>query len=239
MKGGAGMSAPVVRQVDDARFALDAAAWPLAQARRADIDGHFAAMRRARPQLWNGRVLLFRDVACEGGLVTGRAFETDFASFMWWREAGFPDPAVRNLFGMAAVRGTDGGLLLGVMGAHTSNAGQTYFPAGTPDPKDLSGDSVDIAGSVARELKEETGLDAATLTAAPGWTAVLAGPHVALIKLFNAPETSAQLSARARAHIAADPAAELADVVVVRRRADIPAAAPDFMQAFLQAALPA
>jgi 8-oxo-dGTP pyrophosphatase MutT (NUDIX family) len=237
MKGGAGMSAPVVRHVDDARFALDAAAWPLAQARRADIDGHFAAMRRARPQLWNGPVLLFRDVACQGGLVTGRAFETDFASLMWWRDNGFPDAAIRNVFGMAAVRGTDGGFLLGVMGAHTSNAGQAYFPAGTPDPKDLSGDSVDIAGSVARELKEETGLDAATLTAAPGWTAVLAGPRVALIKAFNAKEPCEALLARVRAHIKADPAAELADAVVVRRRADIPAAAPDFMRAFLETAL--
>jgi 8-oxo-dGTP pyrophosphatase MutT (NUDIX family) len=156
---------------------------------------------------------------------------------MWWREAGFPDPAVRNLFGMAAVRGADGGLLLGVMGAHTSNAGQAYFPAGTPDPKDLSGNSVDIAGSVARELKEETGLDAAALDAQPGWTAVFAGPRLALIKVFDAKEPCEALLARVRAHIEADPEAELADGVIVRRRADIPAAAPDFMLAFLEAAL--
>ena len=86
---------------------------------------------------------------------------------------------------MAAVRGADGGFLLGVMGAHTACAGQVYFPSGTPDLKDLRGTSVDFAGSVARELKEETGLDAGRSRAEPGWTAVFAGPQLALMKVFD------------------------------------------------------
>jgi 8-oxo-dGTP pyrophosphatase MutT (NUDIX family) len=233
------MSEAVVRHVDDVRFELHGADWPLARARRADIDAHFAERQRVRPGLWNGRVLLFRDLGCEGGLIRGRAFETDFASFLWWRDGGFPDPEVRNVFGMAAVRAADGGFLLGVMGAHTSSAGQVYFPAGTPDLNDVREGRVDLAGSVGRELKEETGLDAGTLAAEPGWTAVFAGPRLALMKVFNAAETGAALLARARGHIAADPKAELADVVIVRHRADITAAMPAFMQAFLKAQLPA
>jgi 8-oxo-dGTP pyrophosphatase MutT (NUDIX family) len=233
------MSEPVVRHVEEACFELAAWDWPLARQRRGDIDAHFALRQRARPELWNGRVLLFCNVAGAGGLIRGQAFETDFASFLWWREAGFPDPAIRNVFGMAAVRGADGGFLLGVMGPQTSCAGQVYFPAGTPDPHDVRDGQVDLAGSVARELKEETGLDAAAFAAAPGWTAVLAGPQLALMKVFDAPDTSAALLARVRAHIAADAKAELADAVAVRRRADITAAMPDFMQAFLAATLPA
>ena len=85
-------------------------------------------------------------------------FETDFASFLAWRDWGFPDSDVFNGFGMGALRCADGAFVMGEMGHHTANAGRIYFPSGTPDLDDLSGDTVDIAGSVAREVEEETGL---------------------------------------------------------------------------------
>src|SRR5204862_5074520 len=67
-------------------------------------------------------------------------------------------PILRNCFPMAALRSSDGAFLLGVMGAHTATAGQIYFAAGTPDPNDIVGDTVDLEGAVMRELTEETGL---------------------------------------------------------------------------------
>jgi 8-oxo-dGTP pyrophosphatase MutT (NUDIX family) len=72
---------------------------------------------------------------------------------------------------MAALRGSDGAFLLGEMAHHTINAGQIYFPAGTPDPTDVFGGRVDLEASARRELLEETGVDASQAAIEGGWTA--------------------------------------------------------------------
>ena len=108
--------------------------------------------------MWNGRVLLGRNPVFAGARLSASYFETDFASFLAWRDWGFPDKDVFNGFGMGALRCADGAFVLGEMGQHTSNAGRIYFPSGTPDLDDIRDGAVDISGSVARELEEETGL---------------------------------------------------------------------------------
>jgi hypothetical protein len=45
---------------------------------------------------------------------------------------------------MAALRGADGAFLLGEMAPHTTNGGQIYFLAGTPDPSDVFDGKVDL-----------------------------------------------------------------------------------------------
>src|SRR5258708_1173213 len=84
-------------------------------ARRHDIEAYFAACRKSKPQLWNGRVLLMRDLAIADGTLRGVFFETGFADFMAWRDWRFPDSSVVNCFSMAALRTSDGAYLLGVM----------------------------------------------------------------------------------------------------------------------------
>ena len=140
----------------------------------------------------------------------GAYLETDFASFIAWRDWDFPDGAVsttrsaRCVVSMAAS--------VGVMGAHTANAGKIYFPAGTPDPDDVVGERVDLAGNIWRELAEETGLAGADVVAEAGWLCVLAGPRIALVKILRARETAEALRARIRAHLAREPMPELADI---------------------------
>ena len=106
--------------------------WAFAENRRAEIMQHFDALRREKPALWNGRVLLLQDHAVAAGVFRGDYFETDYASFVAWRDWGFPDASVRNCFSLGALRAADGSFLLGVMGSQTLNAGKVYFPAGTP-----------------------------------------------------------------------------------------------------------
>src|SRR5215468_846085 len=105
--------------------------------RRDAIAAHFAPRLKSTPQMWNGRVLLLRDLAIARGTLHGVYFEAGVAEFMAWRDWNFPDPSVVNCFSMGALRTSDGAYLLGVMSDRTANAGRIYFPAGTPDPGDV------------------------------------------------------------------------------------------------------
>lgn len=217
--------------------------WPFARADRARIAAHWAGLVRDRPALYNGRVLLARDCqiieSAGARILSGTAFEADFASFLAWRDFGFPDPHVRNWFSMAAVLSADGAWMLGVMNDHTSNAGQIYFPAGTPDVGDICEGQIDFGGSAVRELREETGLDAADMETDAEWSVILQGPRIGCMKIFRAREAAASLAGRIEAFLATQRSPELKGVHIVRTRADLaPTRMPDFIIAWLEEKLP-
>jgi 8-oxo-dGTP pyrophosphatase MutT (NUDIX family) len=217
----------------DLRF--EQQAWPWAEANRAFIDRHFEKLREKRPALWNGRVLLLHRFAIEAEVFRGAYLETDFASFLAWRDAGFPDPSLRNCFSAGALRAADGAFLLARMAKHTANAGKIYFPAGTPDPGDVRADgAVDLMGSVLRELQEETGLLASEVSPAPRWRAVFAGARIGLIRPLRLREDSRKLAVRLRAFIAREKEPELEDIVVIREPADLVPEIPDFVRAYIE-----
>jgi len=212
--------------------------WPFADSRRAEISAHFAAQQRDLPQMWNGRVLLGCNPVFDGARLSADYFETDFASFLAWRDWGFPDKAVFNGFGMGALRSSDGAFALGVMGAHTVNAGRVYFPSGTPDLDDIRAGTVDIPGSVIREVEEETGLTPAEYRAADHWDCIDTGAAIALIRILQVDMPADGLRARIEANLASQPSPELSAIHLVRRRSDITAAMPRFVTAWLEAQLP-
>jgi 8-oxo-dGTP pyrophosphatase MutT (NUDIX family) len=230
------MSLPVI-PIDRLAFAFEPRRWSFAEARRAEIDAYFAERRVRQPQIWNGRVVLASNYRIAGRSLAGACFETDFASFLAWRDWKFPDADAVNVFAMGALRSRDGAFLLGVMGSHTANAGRIYFPAGTPEPDDVADGALDLAGNVAREVAEETGLAADDYAAAPGWHAVPAGARLALMKVLDADAPARDLRERMRAHIAGDEHPELADVRIVRGPADFDPMMPPFVTAFLSRVL--
>jgi len=207
--------------------------WIFADQRRVEIDAHFAARCQTQP-LWNGRVLLLHEFSISADVFRGAYLETDFASFLAWRDWGCPDAAIRNCFSLGAVRGADGAFLLGVMADHTANAGKIYFPGGTPDPTDVAGDTVDLYGSVIRELAEETGLAVDLMQVQPGWYAVLAGARIAMIKLLQSPLPAAELRARVLVHLAQESSPELADIRIVGTPDQFDPLMPAFVTAFLR-----
>lgn len=209
------------------------APWPFAEQRRADIDRYFAAQQAFKPQLWNGPVLLLRDPVFTATRFSAQYFETDFASFLAWRDWSFPDKTVFNGFGMGALRGSDGAFALGEMAAHTANAGRIYFPSGTPEPGDLKGDIVDIAGSVAREVAEETGLQPGDYRAAEHWHCVVSGSLIAMMRILDAGRPASALRDTIEATIASQSAPELTRIHLVRDPRDYSPAMPPFVTAFI------
>jgi 8-oxo-dGTP pyrophosphatase MutT (NUDIX family) len=228
---------PVIHRVTTLDLRLEPWSWPFEQTRRAEIDAHFALQQRARPKIWNGRVLLGRDPVFAHGRFNASCFEVDFASFLSWRDWGFPDTSVFNGFGMGALRCSDGAFILGEMGAHTANAGRIYFPSGTPDLDDIRGGAVDIAGSVTREIEEETGLTPADYRAERHWDCVVQGPSIAFIKTLDVDITGERLRAVIEANLARQEHPELSAIHLVRKTSDFTATMPRFVTAFLEAQL--
>src|SRR5450432_1321250 len=214
------MTPPVIHRVTALDLTLRPWSWPFVEGRRAEIDAHFAIKAREKP-IWNGRILLGRNPFFSAGRFSADYFEADFASFLAWRDWGFPDAQVFNGFGMGALRCSDGAFVLGEMGQHTSNAGRIYFPSGTPDLDDIKGDAVDISGSVAREVLEETGLEPADYRAAPHWDCVVSGAAIAMIRILDVALTGEALRTRIEANLARQAQPELAAIHLVRETSDL------------------
>src|SRR6202171_648111 len=230
------MTLPVIHRVTRLDLRFRPQPWPFADARRDDIDVHFEAKKREKP-IWNVRILLARDPVFADGCFSAAYFEADFASFLAWRDWGFPDQAVFNGFGMGALRCSDGAFIMGEMGPHTANAGRIYFPSGTPDLDDLSDGAVDISGSVAREVEEETGLSAADYRAGAHWDCVVSGAAIAMIRMLNVDVTGEELRARIEANLARQRQPELSAIHLVRNASDLTASMPRFVTAFIEAQL--
>lgn len=225
--------APSTFQIDRLELAFVSKPWAFAVERRAEINTCFEALRREKPALWNGQVLLMHQQVLADGVLQGQYLQTDYASYAAWRAWGRPPAGVHDCFSAAAILTADNAFLLGVMGPHTFNAGKVYFPCGTPDPTDIIGNKVDLELNVARELKEETGLDVAEFTEEPGWTAVIEGPIIAQIKVLRSKEPAVALRSRILEHLARERHPELADIRIVRNPADIDPAMPIFVTTFL------
>lgn len=203
--------------------------WALPAAMRAGVATHWQAALARNPHLWNGRMLGTiapgqpGGLRIEGDVLRGTAREDAFAAFLYWRDTGFPEIGIRNLFGSAAILTADQALVFGVMGGWTANAGRIYPPGGSLEPGDVLPDGrVDVLGSIARELEEETGLVAADAEIGKLY-ALFDGPRISISRVLRFPEPAEALVARVRANLAAQEHRELEDVVAIRSVAEVKA----------------
>jgi hypothetical protein len=219
--------------------------WPFDAERGAEIDAHWDKRHAANPKLFDGAMLMARRVEerrdAAGGLtLSAEFFQTRFSRFLAWRDFGFPESGAFNCFSMAALRSADGAFLVGEMGPAHSVAGALYFPAGTPDLSDVKDGTVDLAGSVLRELREETGVAAEAQEVAAGWTLVFDGPRIACMKTIQSKLGASALKAQVEAFLSAEYEPELSAVHMISRRDQLGhPRLTGFMRRFLLAALSA
>ncbi len=233
------MAASAIHRVSRLDLAVRPWRWSFAEERRSAIDAHFVAQRVKTPALWNGRVLLGRNASFANGCFRADYFEIDFASFLAWRDWGFPDKGVFNGFGMGALRGSDGAFVLGEMSGDTANPGRVYFPAGMSDPCDVRGDVFDLAGGIVREVEEETGLARSEYRADPHWYCVDHSPLIAVIQILDTDMSGRELRARIKTNLAAERSPELRAIHLVWGRADFTQAMPAYVTDFIDYAVSA
>ena len=227
-------------EVGELDFAYEPTRWSFSETQAAGIAAHWTQLCKTKPALYNGRVLLLgrRKLMprADGELrLTGAFFETDYADYVAWRAFGHPGEPVDNCFSMAALKSAEGAFLLGEMADHTFNAGQIYFPAGTPDPTDVFHGRVDLDASARRELLEETGLAAEEAAIRRSWTVVFAPKRIACIKLMTLAVVADEAKARIEAFLAGDPHAEFTRMHIVRSRDDVDEArTPAYVTAYLR-----
>lgn len=211
-----------VRRVSSCRLHVGRRSWGYAERHRAEALAEFERQRAANAGYFNGEIQIMVDHQVADGCFIGEFARSDFASFIYWRANGHPDDTVRDCFGCAVVRASDGAVLLGVQSAGNLNAGRAYFPSGFIDAADVRSDgSIDIDGSIVREITEETGIAVAALTRQPGYVLVATDASIAVAVEYRSPLTSQQLRSAALRHLAREAAPELSDVLLVRAVSDL------------------
>jgi hypothetical protein len=202
--------------------------WEFAAENRARIDEHWRGLKAQRPHVWNGEVLVCLQTGLDGGVLRAELTTTDYASFLAWRDWGAPDKAARNCFGSPVVLTSDRAIIFGEMAAATLNGGKIYPPSGSLEPRDVKGDgTVDILGSIAIELHEETGLDAGAARQG-ALVAILDQHRISVCQALAFDLSADEIARRFAAHD--DPEKELARLVAIRSAAEVAERMPPYAQ---------
>lgn len=211
--------------------------WPFARMHAAEIDAHWERRSREGGRFFNGIVYVLSAGTVERGHFHARMRPVEFKCFLYWRDRGFPEAGVCDAFGSAVIRSSEGHVILGRQAPGNLNSGLAYMPGGFIDPRDVGPDgSIDIAANVLREVAEETGLGAADLERVPGFLLTRCGPQVSIGVEWRSRLPSTVLAARIAGHLAADKAAELSAVEIVRTGREIAAdGMPPFTAVLLRA----
>lgn len=188
---------------------------PLDLSSAEDVAENWEREVAANPSLFNGKIILQRQIRYRDGHVAAEGHVTSFSTFLWWRRQ--PELAgACHLFGYPVIVSADGALIAVEMASHTANPGQVYFAAGSLDLTDLVDGRCDIDANMRREVREETGLDLDLAHADPVLYASYRSKRLTLVRLFTYDLTAKALVERINAFARDCVEPEIARAVAIR-----------------------
>ncbi|QLF70772.1 NUDIX domain-containing protein [Peteryoungia desertarenae] len=187
---------------------------PIEKAHAEAIAANWQLEQRANPSLYNGELILQERISLEGRQIHARGYVADYASFLWWRKVP-GRPGACHLFGYPVLVSSDGALIAVRMSDHTANPGQVYFAAGSVEPVDVVAGECDLAGNMAREVLEETGLSLSEAKTDGQLYASYRTRRLTLFQLFHFSDSADQLIARIRKHAQECGEKEISDAVAI------------------------
>lgn len=189
---------------------------PLYLQKREEIEMNWLAEHAANPSLFNGEMLVHRDVRIDAaGRLVATGHLTSYATMLWWRKQQ-DRPLAEHVFPVAVPITSDGAILAIEMAAKTANAGRVYCAAGSLDAHDIVDGKVDLDANMMREVAEETGIDLSAATPIGGYIGVRVFRAVTVFRTFLLPFDAKEACARVRHHMETDHEQEIAGPVVIR-----------------------
>lgn len=207
--------------VDVVDVRLDPEPHPFELDNAAAIAANWAAENEQRPSLFDGTVVLLSELAYRDNRLIGRCHAIRFSTFMLWRKLK-PVTSAEHAFAHAMLISSDNALVAIRMGAHTANAGKVYFAAGSFEPEDFSDGQVDLDYNMAREVREETGLDLGQASREERCYALSVESGTVIVRCYRMAETADELATQISRFVASETDPEIEGPVIIRGMHDLP-----------------
>lgn len=188
-------------------------AWPLESKHSVEISNHYRRALRANPRLYNDTILLARGWGIRLGQFRAEFFQTDFASYLYWRKHASEDRRVVNCSPAAIIISQDEQFLLATTSSLEGNSTKLCLPGGMPEPRDMQGSRLDLQDTLFRELAEELGVAKSQVSLLPGWYIVAGTSWIVVLKPMKCSIDAHVLSIQIRKYIARQRNPELIDVL--------------------------
>ena len=211
----------VILPIDRVDVSLDPAPHQFELAHGAEIDENWRLEKAANSAVYDGQMVLLSSLSHRDRRLEGKSHAIRYATFLYWRKHRAYSGA-EHAYAHAALVTADNALVAIRMGPHTSNPGLVYFAAGSFEPGDFQNGVVNLDFNMAREVREETGLDISGLSHDSRYHALSVPEGTVIFRRYYLEEDAGTVAKNIRQFVANDPEPEIEGPVLVRHAGDHP-----------------
>jgi len=197
------------------------------------IDANWAREHAANPALFDGKMALLSSLSLNGGVLAGTCHAVRYASFLYWKRNRTGGNA-EHAYAHPALVSRDNALIAIRMGPRTANPGAVYFAAGSFEAEDFRDGVCDLEFNMAREVREETGLDLSAERRDDGYQLFSTDSSTAIFRRYWLDVNADEIADRVRAFVAGEADPEIEGPVILRAADDAPLGLRAHMLAFMR-----